>query len=56
MSGSWVIRGKSYTASRSAINETLTGETATFPGKPFAREQFNILQRHQPKGLLQISV
>ena len=40
--------GKSYAASTSAINATLTGETATFLGQPYATRQFNVTQRQQP--------
>ena len=37
--------GKSYTASTPAISATITGETATFMGKPYARRQFNVVQQ-----------
>ena len=43
--------GKSYTTATPAIEATLTGETATFLGKPYARKQFNMTQRQQPAEL-----
>jgi hypothetical protein len=43
--------GKSYTASTPAIDTTMTGETATFMGQPYARKQFNVTQRQQPAEL-----
>lgn len=43
--------GKSYTASNPSIDTVATGETATFMGKPYARKQFNVTQRHQPAEL-----
>ena len=44
--------GKSYTASSPAVDATLTGETATFMGKPYARKQYNVHQRQQPQSEL----
>ncbi|MEO1069114.1 MAG: DUF4278 domain-containing protein [Cyanobacteria bacterium J06638_6] len=44
--------GKSYTTSTPAINTAMTGETATFMGKPYARKQYNVAQRQQPKSEL----
>ena len=43
--------GKSYAASTPAINATLTGETATFLGQPYATRQFTVAQRQQPAEL-----
>ena len=39
--------GKSYTASAPDVEATMTGETATFMGKSYARKQFNVAQRQQ---------
>ena len=39
--------GKSYTASAPALEATVTGETANFLGKSYARKQFNVTQRQQ---------
>lgn len=43
--------GKSYSASTPAIDATVTGETATFMGRPYARKQFAVAQRQQPAEL-----
>jgi hypothetical protein len=43
--------GKSYTASTSYVEATMTGETAIFMGKSYARKQFTVTQRHQPAEL-----
>ena len=43
--------GKSYTASTPAVEATMTGETATFLGKPYTRKQFHGTHRHQPAEL-----
>lgn len=39
--------GQSYEASNPAIAVTETSETATFLGKPYARKQYSVSQRHQ---------
>jgi hypothetical protein len=43
--------GKSYNASTAEVEATMTGETATFMGKPYARKQFTVAQRQQPAEL-----
>ena len=43
--------GKSYTASTPDVEATMTGETATFMGKPYPRKQFNVTHRQQPAEL-----
>ena len=43
--------GKSYTASNPSIEASMTGETANFMGKSYARKQFNVTQRQQPAEL-----
>lgn len=40
-------RGQSYEASTPAIEASSTGEFATFMGRPYARKQFTVAQRHQ---------
>ncbi|HSM80537.1 MAG TPA: DUF4278 domain-containing protein [Nodosilinea sp.] len=42
-----IYRGQAYEVSAPAVEATLTGETATFLGRPYARKQFNVTQRHQ---------
>jgi hypothetical protein len=37
--------GKSYTASTPSVEASLTGETATFMGQPYARKQVTVSQR-----------
>jgi len=44
--------GKSYTASTPDVDAMTTGETATFMGKSYARKQYNVAQRQQPKSEL----
>jgi hypothetical protein len=46
-----IYRGQSYEASSPIVEATLTDETATFLGRPFARKQFTIAQRQQPAEL-----
>jgi hypothetical protein len=43
--------GKSYSASTPAIDATVTGETANFMGRPYARKAFTVTQRQQPAEL-----
>lgn len=43
--------GKSYTVSTPSVDAIATGETASFLGKPYARKQFTVAQRHQPAEL-----
>ncbi|MBE9109879.1 DUF4278 domain-containing protein [Nodosilinea sp. LEGE 07298] len=43
--------GKSYEASTPTIEATPSGETAIFMGRPYARKQFTVAQRHQPAEL-----
>ena len=38
--------GKSYTASTTAIDATVTNETAVFRGHSYARRQFKVTQRY----------
>lgn len=38
--------GKSYTASTTAIDATVTDATAVFMGHSYARKQLNVTQRH----------
>ena len=40
--------GKSYTASSPSIEAAMTGETANFMGKSYARKQYSVTQRQQP--------
>ena len=40
--------GQPYTASSSDVEAIMTGETATFMGKRYARKQFTVTQRQQP--------
>lgn len=44
--------GKSYTAATPTIEAAITGETATFMGKPYALKQFNVTQRQSPTSAL----
>ncbi len=43
--------GKAYIAANPEIEASMTGETATFLGKSYARRQFNVTQRLQPAAL-----
>ncbi|HIK44142.1 MAG TPA: DUF4278 domain-containing protein [Leptolyngbyaceae cyanobacterium M65_K2018_010] len=43
--------GQSYQASTPAIETSLTGETATFLGKPYPRKQYNITHRQEASEL-----
>jgi hypothetical protein len=43
-----IYRGQAYEASTPAVEAIPSGETATFLGRPYARKQFNVVQRQQP--------